>query len=131
MSKMQFGNITATNMQTGDGNVQNIGSTLSVSDRSEVLKLIEQLQRQVQTAPLPEATKKEVREQVVPAMQQAAQSTDPKAGLTDGLKRLNTKLEQVDTAGKSLNEIVGTAAKIAGVVGTAFKVAAPFLSGLL
>lgn len=131
MSKIQFGNISATNMQVGDHNTQNVGAPLSPADRSEVLALLQQLQQQVRSAPLPEATKQEVSEQVVPAMQQRAQSSDARSGLNKGLEHLNSNLQQVDTAGKSLGEIVGTAAKIAGVIGTGLHVVAPFLAGLL
>ena len=64
-------------------------------------------------------------------MQQAAASPDPKPGLTHGLETLNTNLEKVDTAGKSLSEIVSTTAKIAGIIGTGIHVVAPFLAGFL
>lgn len=137
MANFQIGNVSGGNNQMGDTNTQTIGvqtigaGTLTPADRQQVLDLLQQLRTQVQAAPIPEATKKEVAEQVVPAMQQAAQSPDPKTGLTRGLEHLNSNLQQVDTAGKSLGEIVGTAAKIAGVIGTGFHVVAPFLSGLL
>ncbi len=133
MSNFQIGSITnnSSNVQTGDGNTQNIYNGFSPEDREQALRLIEQLKQQVAAAPIPEPARKEITEQVVPAMQQAAGSPDPKLGLTKGLEHLNTNLKEVGTAGTSLAEIVKTAASIAGLIGTGIHVVAPFLAGLL
>lgn len=133
MSNIQIGSITtnSSNVQTGDGNTQNIYTGFSPEDREQALRLIEQLKQQVAAAPIPEPARKEITEQVVPAMQQAATSPDPKPGLTRGLEHLNTNLKEVGTAGTSLAEIVKTTGAIAGLIGTGIHVVAPFLAGLL
>lgn len=133
MSKFTTGPITVHGgFQQGDHNVQNnAGSGLKPADREELLALLKQLREQVDRAPLSEAAKKQLGEQVVPGMQQAADSPDPRPALAAGLKNFNANLKQADTAGKNLVEIAGTAAKIASLVGTGIHVVAPFLAGLL
>ena len=64
-------------------------------------------------------------------MQEAAKQPDPKPGLTQGIAHLNENLNNVKTTASSVSEIVGTVAKIAGIIGVGIKVAAPFLATFL
>ena len=129
MSNFQFGNISGTNVQVGDNNTQNV--TMNQADRNQILSLLDALHQQIQQAPIPEEAKKELTQQVLPSMQQAARQPDPKPGLTQGLEHLNANLEKAQTAAGSVSAIVATVAKIAGVIGTGVSVVAPFLAGFL
>lgn len=128
MSNFQFGNVSGTNVQTGDNNTQNIA--INQVDRNQILGLLDTLHQQIQQAPIPEETKQAITQQVLPSMQEAAKQPDPKPGLTQGLEHLNTNLEKANTAASSISEIVGTVSKIAGIIGVGLK-AVPFLAGLL
>lgn len=128
MSNFQFGNISGTNQQFGDNNIQNI--TMTQADRELVTALIETLRQQIHAAPIPDHAKKTLTEQVVPQMQAAVKQPDPKPGLKQGLEAINTDLEKVNSAATSVAGIVGTVAKIAKLIGTGIGVVAPFLAAL-
>jgi len=89
------------------------------------------LQQQIQQAPIPEATRKEITAQILPSMQDAMQQPDPKPALTAGIQKLSANLEHANAAASSLGGIVTTVAKIAGIVGSGVHLVAPFLAGLL
>jgi len=129
MSNIKMGNVSGTNLQVGDNNTQNI--TMNQQDRDQIGSLLNTLRQQVQQAPIPEQTKQEITQQVLPTMQEAVKQPDPKPGLAQGLEHLNANLQKANTAASSVSEIVGTVSKIAGIIGVGVKVAAPFLAGLL
>lgn len=129
MSQFKFGNISAANLQMGDHNTQNV--TVSDADRSELLALLDSLHRQIKQSSIPAEAKQQITQQVIPSMQEAAKQSDPKPGLAQGLEHLNANLEKANTTAGSVSEIVGTVAKIAGIIGIGVKAAAPFLAGFL
>lgn len=129
MSQFKFGNVSATNLQMGDHNTQNIA--MSDADRNQVLSLISALHQQVQQAPIPDDAKQQITRQVLPEMQAAMKQPDPKPGLAQGLENLNANLEKAKTTASSVSTIVGTVAKIAGIIGIGVKTAAPFLASFL
>ncbi len=97
---------------------------------AEILKLLDQLHQEIQRANLPEP-QKEVLARAIPDMQQAAQSENPKPGVTAGLNRLNDNLQLVGAAAGNVSGIVKTIAEIATAAGVAIHVAAPFIATLL
>lgn len=129
MSQFNFGNVSATNLQMGDHNTQNIA--MSDADRSQIQSLLSSLHQQIQQAPIPEEARQQITQQVLPEMQQAMKQPDPKPGLAQGLEHLNANLEKASTTASSVSAIVGTVAKIAGIIGVGVKAAAPFLASFL
>lgn len=129
MSQFKFGNISATNVQMGDHNTQNVA--MSDADRSQILSLLGSLHQQIQQAPIADEAKQQITQQILPDMQQAVKQPDPKPGLAQGLEHLNANLEKANTTASSVSAIVGTVAKIAGIIGVGVKVAAPFLASFL
>jgi hypothetical protein len=129
VSQFQFGNISGTNQQFGNNNTQNV--TMTQSDRELAAALLETLRQQIHAAPIPDAAKKTLTQEVIPQMQAAARQPDPKPGLTHGLEAVNTHLEKVNTAATSVTGIVETVAKLAKLIGTGVGVVAPFLAALL
>jgi glutamine synthetase adenylyltransferase len=123
------GGISGTSVQVGDNNQATIN--LSQENRDEISALIEALRNQIRQAQIPEATKENLTREVLPALNEAVKSPDPKPGLSQGLKKLNDHLQDVETTTEKVSGILGTVMKIASIGGIAIKGALPFLAKLL
>jgi hypothetical protein len=128
-SKITTGNITGTGIAIGTGAQATV--IINQQAQKEVLSLLSLLREQVQKADLPEGAKKVLLDRAVPEMETALRSPDPKPALERGLERINDQLQGAGAVAKNVAGIVETVSKIAGTVGIAVKVVAPFIASLL
>ncbi len=128
-SSITTGNITGSGIAVGPGASASI--LINEKAQQDVLSLLATLREQVQQADLPAGAKTVLLDKAVPEMETAVRSPDPKPAFERGLERINDQLQGAGAAAKSVSGIVDTVSKIAGAVGIAVKVVAPFIAGLL
>jgi len=124
------GNITGANVVTGD-NVSGLSINFGQEDRTEIQTQLARLRGAIESATLADGIKKVLLKNVIPEMERAVESNEPKAGLEGGLKQINNQLEGVDAAATHVSSILTAVQTIAGKAGIALATAAPFLARLI
>lgn len=104
--------------------------SISEGNREEILRLLEQLRDEIQTAAIPDGARNALARSI-PDMQQAAQTAEPQPGLKSGLTRINDQLEAAGAVAGNVSGIVQTMARIAEMAGLGITVVAPFVASLL
>lgn len=126
---IKVGNISGTGIVAGHHSQANVA--ISRQNRDEIIELIERLREEITNASISDSTKNVLLTRVVPEMDQAIRSSDPKSGLERGIERINDQLQGAGVVVKNVSGITETVTKIAKSAGILIKTVAPFLTALL
>lgn len=126
---IKTGNVEGTGIAIG----QNVRQSVAINQgpQRELLDLVQQLQAEIQKAQIPDGSKSVLLTKVIPEMNQAAQSDDPKSGFKQSLQRIDDQLQSVGATADHVSGIINTVSSIAKLVGIPLLHFMPYLAALI